>query len=132
MGEATSDVPESEETEKVAVELFSGQGGVAATFEEKGISTTTVDNDPQMRADWIEDIGVFVRRPRGRSKKDYGWASVCCGSYTRVSDRGHSPARTLEGVAISQRAKQGDATLLDTVKYFKEMEKNQSRLPMGY
>jgi hypothetical protein len=91
---ADSEPSAVEETAYVAVELFSGQAVVAAAFEDKGIKTITVDNDPRMRADLIEDIEVFVRRPHGKSKKDFGGGSAPCGSFTRVSDRGHAPART--------------------------------------
>jgi hypothetical protein len=104
------------------VELFSGQGVVAAELEENGIITTTVDNDPRMKADVVENIEVFARHQRGKELKDFGWASPTCKSFTRTSDRGHNPARNLEGKAISAKAKEGDSLLVATVKYFQETQ----------
>jgi hypothetical protein len=76
-----------------------------------------------LKADVVEDIEVYTVQPRGKEQKDFGWASPDCKSFTRTSDRGHSPARSLEGKALTARAKKGDSTLLATVRYFQEMER---------
>jgi hypothetical protein len=67
-----SDPTEVEKTAPAAVELFSGQAVVAAAFEDKGIKTITVYNDPRMGADLIEDIEVFVNDRMERARMIMG------------------------------------------------------------
>lgn len=50
--------------------------GVAGEFVSQGVQTMTVDIDPRMQADMVEDVKTFVARPA--KKKDLE-VNVSCG-----------------------------------------------------
>ena len=67
------------------LELFSGSGIMAETFNEYGFNTTTIDNDPKRNPDYCIDISKGL--PDELMKHYYViWASPPC---TRMSINSH-------------------------------------------
>ena len=95
------------------LELFSGTGSVGKVARERGHEVVSIENDPSFEATYCEDILTFdfsqLKTP------DFIWASPPCTTFSLLINSHKPRIRDIDGVALTDKAREGDALLHKTI-----------------